>query len=271
MAEALQVGKDYPGDLKLAIILVSLFLGTFLVAIDTTIISVAIPKISTEFHAFNDISWYGSVYLIFLTALQPAGGTVYKFFNIKFVYLASILIFEGKLSFCLYISLPTHLLTNIAAGSALCAAAPNSKAFIVGRAIAGTGAAGVIQGAITVITYISTLEKRPLYIGLVVSCFGICACFSPILGGVLTDRVSGRWCFWMFVQPPKAISYFGSLTFSIAIYRSALLCLYLSFSVSLQRSKRRVWKWWPSKWKPSSLTFSALCCYLELSFVCFSP
>ncbi len=56
MAEALQVGKDYPGGLKLAIILVSLFLGTFLVAIDTTIISVTIPKISTEFHAFNDIS-----------------------------------------------------------------------------------------------------------------------------------------------------------------------------------------------------------------------
>ena len=73
----------------------SLFLGTFLVAIDTTIISVAIPKISTEFHSLDDVGWYGSAYLITLTALQPAGGVIYKHFNIKFVYVVSIVIFEG--------------------------------------------------------------------------------------------------------------------------------------------------------------------------------
>lgn len=67
--------------------LVSLFLGTFLVAIDTIIVSVAVPNISTEFHALTDVGWYSSAYLITITALQPAGGTLYKLFNIRLVYL----------------------------------------------------------------------------------------------------------------------------------------------------------------------------------------
>ena len=95
MAETSASVEAYPQELRLAVILVSLFLGTFLVAIDTTIISVAIPKISTDFHALSDVGWYGSAYLISITALQPAGGTIYKFFNVKFVYLLSIIIFEG--------------------------------------------------------------------------------------------------------------------------------------------------------------------------------
>ncbi|KAL8885538.1 MAG: hypothetical protein Q9192_006629 [Flavoplaca navasiana] len=173
----MESNHDYPTGSRLGIILLSLFLGTFLVAIDTTIVSVAIPKISTEFHALNDVGWYGSAYLMTITALQPVGGTIYKSFNVKAVYMIAMVVFE--------------------AGSALCAAAPNSPLFILGRAAAGSGAALLIQGAISVITQISSLEKRPLYIGLVVSCFGISASFSPVLGGALTARVGWRWCFWI--------------------------------------------------------------------------
>lgn len=87
--------RGYPKGSRLAIILLSLFLGTFLVAIDTTIVSVAIPKISTQFQALDDVGWYGSAYLITITALQPAGGTIYKLFNAKAVYLSAMVVFEG--------------------------------------------------------------------------------------------------------------------------------------------------------------------------------
>lgn len=99
MDENSAIRGEYPTRFRLVVILLSLFLGTLLVAIDTTIVSVAVPKISTDFHALNDIGWYGSAYLITITALQPAGGTLYKLFNIKLVYLASILVFEGMLLF----------------------------------------------------------------------------------------------------------------------------------------------------------------------------
>lgn len=81
---------------RLAIVTASLCLGTFLVAIDTTIISVAIPKIATDFTALEDIGWYGSAYLLTVTAFQPAFGSIFRLFDAKSSYLISILIFEGR-------------------------------------------------------------------------------------------------------------------------------------------------------------------------------
>ena len=93
---AAEQSDQYPPRGKLALIILCLSLGSLLVAIDTTIISVAIPKISTDFNALNDIGWYGSAYLATLTAFQPTMGTVYKVFSPNVAYLGSILIFEGE-------------------------------------------------------------------------------------------------------------------------------------------------------------------------------
>ncbi len=86
---------SYPTAFRLTVVLTSLFFGSFLVAIDTTIVSMVIPKISTQFHALDDVGWYGSAYLITTTALQPAAGTLYRLFDAKTVYLAAIVVFEG--------------------------------------------------------------------------------------------------------------------------------------------------------------------------------
>lgn len=85
----------YPQRGLLIVILLSLALGSLLVAIDTTIISVAIPTISTDFGALEDVGWYGSAYLITLTASQPPSGNVFRFFNPRVAYIASIIMFEG--------------------------------------------------------------------------------------------------------------------------------------------------------------------------------
>ncbi|QSZ36725.1 hypothetical protein DSL72_006608 [Monilinia vaccinii-corymbosi] len=162
---------------RLGIVVTSLTLGILLIALDTTIIGVAIPKISSDFRSLDDIAWFGSAYLLTVTAFQPSFGALYKFFNAKYVYLVAIVIFE--------------------VGSILCAAAPNSPVFILGRAISGLGAAGIYQGALCIVGYTVILEKRPLYFSIVVSSFAISGCIGPILGGVLTDHVSWRWCFWI--------------------------------------------------------------------------
>lgn len=91
------VPSHYPTGLSLGMILLSLALGTFLMALDTTIVSTAIPKISTEFKALHDVGWYGSAYLITLTAFQPITGNAYKNFDPKRTYLTFIVLFEGTL------------------------------------------------------------------------------------------------------------------------------------------------------------------------------
>ena len=91
-------------------------------------------------------------------------------------------------------------LIAILVGSTICAGAVHSYVFIIGRTLAGLGAAGILQGALAIITHLIPLAKRQIYIGVVVSVFGFSACGGPIIGGVLSDTCGWRWCFWMFVS-----------------------------------------------------------------------
>lgn len=79
------------------IVISSLFFGTFLVALDATIIGTALPAITTEYRSLNDIGWYGSAYLLTLTALQPGFGRLFAMWNTKVIYLLCVLVFEGEL------------------------------------------------------------------------------------------------------------------------------------------------------------------------------
>ena len=73
----------YPSGIKVVLILVALCMAVFLVALDQTIISTAIPKITDQFDSINDIGWYGSSYLLTTTALQPTFGRIYTIFSVS--------------------------------------------------------------------------------------------------------------------------------------------------------------------------------------------
>lgn len=73
---------EYPSVLQAVIIIASLFLTVFLVALDQTIIGTAIPKITDQFHSIGDVGWYGSAYFLTSTALQPTYMRIYKILNV---------------------------------------------------------------------------------------------------------------------------------------------------------------------------------------------
>lgn len=75
------------------------------------------------------------------------------------------------------------------AGSALCGAAPNSTAFIIGRAIAGLGSAGVFSGGMMIILPLVPLRKRPVFTSMFGMAFGSSSVLGPIIGSTFTDHV----------------------------------------------------------------------------------
>jgi MFS family permease len=68
---------------------------------------------------------------------------------------------------------------------------------IVGRAVAGVGAAGIFSGALTILAYSVPLAKRPIYTGAIGSMYGLASISGPLMGGAFTDRVTWRWCFYI--------------------------------------------------------------------------
>ena len=112
-------------------------------------------------------------------SLQPVYGRLYTYFNIKWVFMGALLIFE--------------------IGSTICAAAPSSPVFVVGRAISGVGAAGIFSGSLTIGRYMVPLRQRPVYMSIVTSVYGVASLAGPLLGGVLTDsqKLTWRFCFWL--------------------------------------------------------------------------
>ncbi|KAI5460473.1 putative MFS aflatoxin efflux pump [Mariannaea sp. PMI_226] len=162
---------------KIILLLLSSLFSMMLVALDRTIVTTAIPTITNEFNSLPDVGWYGSAYLMTCGALQLTFGKLYTFYHAKTVLLVSILLFE--------------------IGSAICGAASCSTTFIIGRAFAGVGAAGILAGSIVTIVYSVPLQRRPAVQGALGAFFGLTIILGPMIGGAFTTHVTWRWCFYI--------------------------------------------------------------------------
>jgi len=138
---------------------------------------------------------------------QSSWGKAYRYFSLKSTFLASVFVFE--------------------VGSLICAVAPNSVTLILGRAIAGLGAAGIGTGAYTIIAFVAEPKNRAMFTGTIGVSYGCASVVGPLVGGVFSDHVSWRWCFYINLP-------IGGL--------SALIILFFFKTPSASKPVKATWK-----------------------------
>lgn len=156
--------------------------GTFIIlgvllGLDMSILDTALVPVTSEFNAVDDIAWISSSYFISQACFVLLYGKVLSFAPPKYV---------------LFVATGIFLL-----GSLVCGIAPTIDVLLLGRGLAGIGAAGMTVVMLLIITHIATLGQRSLLIALVLSAYAISILVAPVIGGAITERFSFRWCFYL--------------------------------------------------------------------------
>ncbi|KAI9190721.1 major facilitator superfamily domain-containing protein [Polychytrium aggregatum] len=222
---------------RFALVFVGLALAIFLAALDQTIVSTAIPKIAAEFSDFQRIPWIGTAFLLTTAAFSPTYGKLSDIFGRRSTFLFAVITFE--------------------VGSAICGAAATLDMLIVGRAIAGVGGGGIFNLVLIIISDLVEFRDRGKYQGMIGAVFGLASVIGPLLGGLFTDHLTWRWCFYinlpvglitviaalLFLNFPhtkgsiteklKRIDYLGSI-----VLMGAIVCILLPL-----QSGGNVWNW----------------------------
>jgi EmrB/QacA subfamily drug resistance transporter len=159
------------------VIIAGLMLGMFLAALDQTIVATALPRIASDLHGVEHLSWVVSGYLLTSTAATPIYGKLSDLYGRKIMLQIAIVVF---------------LLT-----SALCALAATMGQLIAFRALQGLGGGGLMAMAHATIADIISPRDRGRYQAYFASTFAVASVVGPVLGGVFADHLTWRWVFWI--------------------------------------------------------------------------
>ncbi|ENI56648.1 drug transporter [Staphylococcus aureus M0051] len=169
--------------LKSIITVIALILIMFMSAIESSIISLALPTIKQDLNAGNLISLIFTAYFIVLVIANPIVGELLSRFKIIYVAIAGLLLFS--------------------IGSFMCGLSTNFTMLIISRVIQGFGS-GVLMSLSQIVPKLAfEIPLRYKIMGIVGSVWGISSIIGPLLGGGILEFATWHWLF--YINIPIAI------------------------------------------------------------------
>ncbi len=165
-------------------VLVASVFGVFVVALDTTIVTIALPKLQTVFGAdVHQIQWVVTAYSLAQAVSIPLTGWAADRFGIKRVYMLALVVFT--------------------IGSLLCGVAWNTGSMVAFRALQGLGG-GPLQPLSLALIFLAFPPKER---GLATGIFGIPILFAPALGPTLGGYIVQHltWPVIFYLNAPVGI------------------------------------------------------------------
>ena len=162
-----------------ALVTLATLIGTFLAALDSTVVGTAMPTVIGDLGGLPLYPWVFASYLLAATVTGPVFGKLSDTYGRKLIYLAGIFLFL--------------------AGSVLAGTSESMSGLIAYRTLQGLGAGAVQPVAVTIVGDIFELETRARIQGLFGAVWGLSAVVGPAAGGLITDYASWRWVFYVNV------------------------------------------------------------------------
>jgi EmrB/QacA subfamily drug resistance transporter len=159
-------------------LLLVLFLGVLMGALDIAIVAPALPAIQSFFGVGDRIlAWTFTIYVLFNLISTPLMAKLSDTFGRRSIYTMDVALF--------------------AIGSLIVALSPQKlfAVLLLGRALQGFGAGGIFPVASAVIGDTFPPEKRGGALGLIGAVFGLAFLVGPILGGIILTVTSWEWLF----------------------------------------------------------------------------
>ncbi|HBI8777262.1 TPA: MFS transporter [Staphylococcus aureus] len=169
--------------LKSIVTVIALILIMFMAAIESSIISLALPTIKQDLNAGNLISLIFTAYFIALVIANPIVGELLTRFKIIYIAIAGLTLFT--------------------VGSLMSGLSTHFSMLIISRVIQGFGS-GVMMSLSQIVPKLAfEIPLRYKIMGIVGSVWGISSIIGPLLGGGILEFATWHWLF--YINIPIAI------------------------------------------------------------------